>query len=274
MRDVIDHLSKWWEAGDAVALATVVQTFQSSPREAGASMIVGDDGRVYGSVSGGCVEGAVYALAEGVLSDARPILKRYGVSDDLALEAGLTCGGILDVFVERLDRQTFPELGEVFADVADGRPVAIATVIEHPDPGVVGRRLVIRPEGEPQGSLGAGRLGAAVMDDVRGLLAAGHSQTLTYGPLSERRGEGLRVFASIFCPPPRMLVFGAIDFAAAVANIAAFSDTASPCAMRVLSSRLRHDSRRRMKSSPSGRTSIWPPRTWPAELMIELCWPY
>ena len=152
-----------------------------------------------------------------------PRLQRYGVSDDDAFAVGLTCGGILDVYVEKVDQHTFPELGQVADDVEAGRPVAVVTVVEHPDPAWVGRRLVVRPdEGIVSGSLGSARADAAVSDDALGLLASGHNQTLTYGPDGERRGEGMRVFVWSFAPAPRMLVFGAIDFAAAVARMGNF----------------------------------------------------
>jgi len=229
MREVLSELMRWWEAGETVGVGTVVATFRSAPRPPGASMLVGPAGEAVGSVSGGCVEGAVYELGQSVVADGTPVLQRYGVSDDDAFAVGLTCGGILDVFVEKVNREAFPELGGIAADIAAGRPVAVATVVDHPDASRVGRRVVVRPldagdDGTPaaEGSLGSERTDAAVVDDVRGLLAAGHHQTLTYGPDGERRGEGMRVFVWAFAPPPRMLVFGAIDFAAAVARIGHF----------------------------------------------------
>ncbi|MBR7743219.1 XdhC family protein [Phycicoccus sp. BSK3Z-2] len=224
MRDVLDELMQWWRAGETVGVGTVVATFRSAPRPAGASMLLGPEGEAVGSVSGGCVEGAVYELSGQVVGDGTPVLQRYGVSDDDAFAVGLTCGGILDVFVEPVSQQTFPELGEVADDVAAGRPVAVATVIEHPDPAWLGRRLVVRPEDVDgtSGSLGSPRADGAVTDDARGLLASGRTETLTYGPDGERRGEGMRVFVSAFAPRPRMLVFGAIDFAAAVAHVGTF----------------------------------------------------
>src|SRR5690606_41970836 len=100
-----------------------------------------------------------------------------------------------------------------------------ATVIAHSDPGWVGRRLVLRPDHEDapvSGSLGSPRADAAVTDDARGLLAAGRTEVLTYGPDGQRRGEGMEVFVASYAPRPRMLVFGAIDFAAAVAQQAPF----------------------------------------------------
>ncbi|RYU13452.1 XdhC family protein [Nocardioides iriomotensis] len=227
MREVLPELLRWWRAGETVGVGTVVATFRSAPRPPGASMLVGPSGEAVGSVSGGCVEGAVYDLGQSVVTDGTPVLQRYGVSDDDAFAVGLTCGGILDVFVEKVNQQTFPELGGIAADIQAGRPVAVATIVEHPDPARVGRRVIVRPadvEGAApvEGSLGADRADDAVVDDVRGLLAAGHHQTLTYGPEGERRGEGMRVFVWAFAPPPRMLVFGAIDFAAAVARIGGF----------------------------------------------------
>ncbi len=161
-----------------------------------ASMLVGPAGEAVGSVSGGCVEGAVYELAQEVLASETPVLQPYGVSDEDAFAVGLTCGGILDVYVEKVDQQTFPELGRVAADIEAARPVAVATVVEHPDPARLGRRLVIWSEGEDggrHGTVGSRRADDAVTDDVRGLLASGHSETLTYGPDGARRGEGMRL---------------------------------------------------------------------------------
>jgi xanthine dehydrogenase accessory factor len=221
VREVIDDLMRWWDAGETVGVGTVVATFQSAPRPPGASMLVGPDGEAVGSVSGGCVEGAVYELGQSVVESGEPVLQRYGVSDDDAFAVGLTCGGILDVYVEKVNRETFPELGEIAADIEAGRPVALATVIEHPDPTWLGRRIVVRPDGA-LGKLDSARATDAVTDDALGVLEAGHSATLTYGPDGERRGEGMRVFVWAFAPAPRLLVFGAIDFAAAVARVGGF----------------------------------------------------
>ena len=225
MREVMDELLEWWRDGETVGVGTVVATWRSAPRPAGAAMLVGPDGTAVGSVSGGCVEGAVYELAQQVVVDGSPVLHRYGVSDGDAFAVGLTCGGVLDVFVESVSRTTFPELGDVAADLAAGRPVAVVSVVDHPDPALVGRRLVVRPEDAEapvQGGLGSQRADDAVTDDVRGLLAQGRSTLLTYGPDGQRRGEGMRVFCASYAPRPRMLVFGAIDFAAAVARVGSF----------------------------------------------------
>jgi xanthine dehydrogenase accessory factor len=222
MREVLSELLEWWREGKTVGVGTVVATFRSAPRPPGASMLVGPEDTAVGSVSGGCVEGAVFELGKEVAESGQPVLQRYGISDDDAFAVGLTCGGILDVYVEKVNRETYPELGDVAADIDAGRPVAVATVVEHPDEAVLGRRMIVRPDADTIGSLGSDRMNDAVHDDALGLLASGHSETLTYGPDGERRGEGMRVFVWAFAPKPRMLVFGAIDFAAAVARVGSF----------------------------------------------------
>lgn len=221
MREVLDDVLRWWREDKPVGLATVVGTWRSSPRQPGASMLLAGDESVVGSVSGGCVEGAVYELAKEVVGDGVPQLQRYGVSDDDAFAVGLTCGGILDVFVEKVDRQTFPELEAVAAAIEAGVPVAVATTTRHPDDRRVGQRLVLLPD-SVSGTLGSPRADAAAADDARGLLAGGRNATLRYGPDGERLGEGMEVFVASYAPKARMLVFGAIDFASATAAMGAF----------------------------------------------------
>ncbi|MGH3395167.1 MAG: XdhC family protein [Streptosporangiaceae bacterium] len=226
MRDILDMMSKWWAADESFGLATVVSTFSSAPREPGAAMAVSGAGEVVGSVSGGCVEGAVYELAGQVTASGQPVLQRYGISDDTAFAVGLTCGGIIDIFVQPVSKQTFRELGEIADAVAAGIPVAAATVIS--GPGQVGARRIIWADDEdgprePAGLLGSGaRLDQAVDDDARGMLAQGLTGVRRYGPDGERRRDELAVFVQSFTPPPQMLVFGAIDFAAAVARAGKF----------------------------------------------------
>jgi xanthine dehydrogenase accessory factor len=223
VRDILDTIVKWWAEDETFGLATVVSTFSSAPRDPGAALAVEDGGEVIGSVSGGCVEGAVYELATEVTGNGQPVLQRYGFSDDDAFAVGLTCGGILDIFVEQVSKATFPELGDIRQAVGRGEPVAVATVIS--GPGRVGARRVIWGDADraATGGLGAGeRLDHAVDDDVRGMLAQGLTGIRRYGEHGERLGDELAVFVNSFAPPPRMYVFGAIDFAAAVARIGKF----------------------------------------------------
>ena len=245
MRDILSRITKWWEAGESFGLATVTRTYRSAPRDPGAALAVSaaDGHEVVGSVSGGCVEGAVYELSLEVCQTGVPVAQTYGVSDDDAFAVGLTCGGIIDLFVERVEAASFPELGEISAAVERGEPVAVATLIA--GPGQLGARRVIwaASAGDTgagdtgagdtaagadgwhsgaSGTLGSARLDAAVDDDVRGMLAQGLTGVRRYGASGERLGDELSVFVNSFAPAPRMLVFGAIDFAAAVARVGKF----------------------------------------------------
>ncbi|MFE2940401.1 XdhC family protein [Streptomyces sp. NPDC059255] len=251
MRDIAGSIAAWQAAGVRFALATVVETWKSAPRGPGASMAVAEDGEVVGSVSGGCVEGAVYEVAREVLATGEAQLKTYGISDGDALEAGLTCGGIVDILVRPADATHFPGLPEVLERIAAGLPVAVASVLSvDPDaygdhgtprtPGapVPGGNLLVLPaeastedfaETAPdpcpspvRGTLGGARLDAAVTEQARGMLAQGHTGVVHIGRHGEQRMDDLTVFVQSFAPPPRMLVFGAIDFAGAVARMGKF----------------------------------------------------
>ncbi len=217
----LDQVLQWYAAGVPVTTATVVATWRSAPRQPGATMVRGPDGEVVGSVSGGCVEAAVYAVCEEVAEGGTPRLERYGVSDDDAGAVGLTCGGILDVFVQRVDPASCPDLNSLAQARRAGAPVALATLIDSPDRSRIGRQIVLQTETHC-GGFGSDRLDAALVDDARGLLALGQTAVLAYGPEGERRGSGTRIFVQSFVPRPRLIVFGAIDFAAAVAQVGDF----------------------------------------------------
>lgn len=103
MNDVADQVQEWLERGDRVALATVVAIRRSAPRPPGSKMAINDRGEVYGAVSGGCVEGAVVAVAQDVLAGGAPQLCSYGFTDDEAWDVGLPCGGEIDVWIERFE---------------------------------------------------------------------------------------------------------------------------------------------------------------------------
>src|ERR1700753_1339457 len=203
MRDILGRITKWWQAGEDFSLATVVSTYRSAPRDPGAALAVSgvDDHEVVGSVSGGCVEGAVYELGLDVAGTGTPVLETYGVSDDDAFAVGLTCGGVIDIFVERIGPTGFPDVGEIAAAVEHGEPVAVATVIS--GPGQVGGRRVIwagdstRTAAEngwhsgASGTLGSDRRDAAFDEDARGMLAQGLPGIRRYGAGGERLGDEL-----------------------------------------------------------------------------------
>ncbi|WP_326647807.1 XdhC family protein [Streptomyces sp. NBC_01750] len=219
MREILPALRRWYEAGTAFGLATVVAVSRSAPRGPGAAMAVGPNDEVVGSVSGGCVEGAVFELAKEVVETGRPRLQAFGYSEEDAFAVGLTCGGEITLLVRPVSAAVDPSFGEVAASVAEHRPVVVATVID--GPAQRGATLAVWPD-SVSGSLGSSGLDVAVTADARGELAQGATGRRHYGPHGERREDDVTVFLQSFAPPPRMLVFGAIDFAAAVARIGAF----------------------------------------------------
>lgn len=365
MRDLLPVLSGWYAAGAPFGLATVVAVSRSAPRDPGAAMAVGPGDEVVGSVSGGCVEGAVFELAREVLASGEARLETFGYSDEDAFAVGLTCGGEITVLIRLVTPEVDPAFGAVARSVAAGEPVTVATVIDGPGvrgaalavwaegvrggadavggsstsdavgapgtlggaetsgafgatgvigtsdaldapgspgdpgldtsdapgtpstldparapdasdasgapstpgtlgtpgtpgapvtlgtpgapiaPGTAGSPGMPSPPGTPGvlgtastpdasvapdvfdipgtlGTLGPPGLDVAVAADARGELALGATGLRHYGPRGERREDSVSVFLHSFAPPPRMLIFGAIDYAAAVARIGDF----------------------------------------------------
>jgi xanthine dehydrogenase accessory factor len=219
VRELLPDLRTWHADGGRFALATVVDTFNSAPRRPGAAMAVSGAGEVVGSVSGGCVEAAVYELGLEVIDSGRPVRQRYGVSDDDAFAVGLTCGGLIDVLVQPIDGVTFPEFAEVADTIDAGAPVAVATLATQGP--ALGRRLIVWPD-RVSGGFGDGLLDAAVVDDAVAMLEQGTTMLRHYSTRGRRHGDDVSVFVQTFAPPPRIVVFGAIDFAAAVARVGKF----------------------------------------------------
>ena len=215
-----DEIRRRLRDGEAVAAATVVRTWHSAPQPAGATMFVAETGAAFGSVSGGCVEAEVYAFAQQVLDDGIPVLQRFGVADDDAFAVGLTCGGTLEVFIRRLDRGPYPEFEETGAQCRD--LVAVATVISATNPVRVGSRLVIRAD-SVSGSLGSPGADAAVSRAVGASSPQQEdAEVMRYRPVGGTSGDELEVLISRYRRPPRMIIFGAVDFAAAMAEIGSF----------------------------------------------------
>lgn len=219
MRDVLASVRRWQAAGVPFALATVVDASDSAPLGPGAAVAVHPDGTVLGSVSGGCVEGAVVETCQQVLSGAKPGVVTYGYSDEEAFAVGLTCGGTIHIFVQLVAPDDGIDAAAIARAVAADEPVAVATVVAGPGP--IGASIIVTPD-DLRGSLGIEGLNVAVTADARGMLAQGISGQRRYGPAGERRQDEVAVFIEAFAPRPRMLVFGAIDFAAAVARMGRF----------------------------------------------------
>jgi xanthine dehydrogenase accessory factor len=216
MLDIAADLHRWCEQGRPFAVATVVAVGGSSPREPGAALAVDADGTAVGSVSGGCVEGAVYDLCQQVLESGKPVLERFGYSDDDAFAVGLTCGGVIDIFVQRVDPAADLTFVTGLAAAVAGEAAAVARVVQGPE-GLPGRGLLVRADGTYEGTLGDPELDRTAVGETRALLDAGRTATV-----SVRCGEPLTLLVEASVPPPRMLVFGAIDFAAALVRIGRF----------------------------------------------------
>ncbi|QEV21011.1 XdhC family protein [Streptomyces alboniger] len=224
MLDIADELNRWVEQGRDFAVATVVAVGGSAPRQPGAALAVDADGTAIGSVSGGCVEGAVYALCQQALEDGEPVLERFGYSDEDAFAVGLTCGGIIDILVSpvRADSASRPVLAAALAAASSGQAAAAARITSGPAD-LMGRALLVRPSGAYEGGLGGHpELDRTVAGEARALLDAGRTATVEIGEDGSRCGSPLVVLVESSVPPPRMIVFGAIDFASALVRIGKF----------------------------------------------------
>jgi xanthine dehydrogenase accessory factor len=187
MRDVLETLQGWAAEGTRVATATVVATERSAPRDPGTVLAVSERGEMAGSVTGGCVEPAVYEEAREVLAGGPPRLRTYGIADEEAFEIGLPCGGTVHIFVDELDSAL---VGPLAAAIDAEQPIALAVPVSGPDAGV---KQLVTPETGPV--------------EARAMLARGETGLV---------GE---LFVSSFTPRPQMYVFGAVDHAAAVARV-------------------------------------------------------
>jgi xanthine dehydrogenase accessory factor len=224
MLDIAEELHRWVEQGRDFAVATVVAVGGSAPRQPGAALAVDADGTAIGSVSGGCVEGAVYELCQQALADGKPVLERFGYSDDDAFAVGLTCGGIIDILVTPVrakdsDREIFTQ---ALATATRGEAAAVVRIASGP-PELLGRALLVRPDGSYEGGFGAHpELDRTAVDEARAFLDAGRTGTLEIGEQGSRCGAPLTLLIESSIPPPRMIVFGAIDFASALVRIGKF----------------------------------------------------
>lgn len=209
MREVVlDTIVDWVRRGDRVAVATVAATKKSAPQPVGTKMAINSRGEVLGGVSGGCVEGAVVEVAEGILAGDRPQLLHYGIADEDAWDVGLPCGGEITIWVEEYAgadaRSIFYERGRT----VDGR-AALATVVGGRD---LGAKLLVLADEEPAGTLGDARVDAAATELAREALWTGR------GGLHEL--DGMAVFIDVVAPPPKLIMVGAVEFAAQLSVIA------------------------------------------------------
>lgn len=224
MLDIAEELHRWVGQGRAFAVATVVAVGGSAPRQPGAALAVDSEGTAIGSVSGGCVEGAVYELCRQALEDGTTVRERFGYSDDDAFAVGLTCGGVIDIMVTpvRADDPARPVFAAALAAAAGGSAAAVARVTDGPAD-LLGRPLLVHPDGRYEGGLGGHpELDRTAAAEARAMLDAGRTGEVTIGADGSRCGRPLALLVESSVPPPRMIVFGAIDFAAALVRAGRF----------------------------------------------------
>ncbi|MEU0198294.1 MULTISPECIES: XdhC/CoxI family protein [unclassified Streptomyces] len=224
MLDIAEELNRWAGQGRDFAVATVVAVGGSAPRQPGAALAVDADGTAIGSVSGGCVEGAVYELCEQALRDGETVLERFGYSDDDAFAVGLTCGGVIDILVTpvRAADPVRPVVASALTAAARGEAAAVARIVSGPRD-LTGRALLVRPDGSWEGGFGGHpELDRTVAAEAGAFLDAGRTGTLEIGEQGSRCGAPLTVLVESSVPAPRMIVFGAIDFASALVRVGKF----------------------------------------------------
>ena len=207
----------WLRDGRRVVSATLVERIGSAPLDPGAQMLVDDRTNIEGSVTGGCVEGALVEEAQRILDGGEPRLVTYGVSDEEAADVGLMCGGTVRVFVHEQDDDAVGPLGAVAGARASEEPVALATMIEG---GSAGAKMAVLADGVVGSLRGTDLLDHSVARDARGQLDEGISRIRRYGAGGELMGSELVVYIQAFTSQPRMVIFGAIDFSAEMAKVA------------------------------------------------------
>lgn len=204
MREIAADVRRWRQEGKPVAVATVAQVYGSGLRPLGAKLACTSTGEISGSVSGGCIEGAVYEEAQEVLAGGPARLLEYGVADASAWEIGLACGGTIRVWLEALDTGTFDRLA---ACLDAGDLVAQSTVIA----GRIGlgRKVIVWPDERIEGSLGSPELDEQVTGFTTARLAAGETGRTAL----EVGGEPVEILTEVYAPPPRLIVVGAVHIA-------------------------------------------------------------
>jgi xanthine dehydrogenase accessory factor len=210
MRDILPDLDKWRaDNNNSIALATVIQTWGSSPRREGAKMALTPDGKITGSVSGGCVEGAVYEAGVDVLKSNRPQLLHFGVADETAWEVGLACGGSMDIFVKPIDTNLFESLHAVLEEEQSAVHV---TVVRGPEQ-LLGSEILVRDDGYVTGALANQFFDKQALDLAGETLAQGKSRRVMLN-------EEVEVFMEVILPPPTLIAVGGVHITIALMALA------------------------------------------------------
>jgi xanthine dehydrogenase accessory factor len=219
MQDILETIAQWEQAGERIALATVIKVEGSAPRSEGAKMAISGDGKIAGSVSGGCVESAVAQEAMTVLATGTPTIVRYGINRNMMWDVGLSCGGAIEVFIEPLllSGSKDPLLDWGFV-VGPNHPLAVCTIVRGPKD--VGQRIAVHADGSLTGSFRDPQVQTQACERAEELIAAGQSMTVSAGEFE--------IFVDVSLPEPQLIVVGAVHIAVSLcemASLAGFSVT-------------------------------------------------
>jgi len=216
MRDVIPEIDQWIENNEKIAIATVIHTWGSSPRGIGSKMALTPGGKITGSVSMGCVEGAVIEAGLEVLRTGLPQRLHFGVADELAWHVGLSCGGNIDIFVQPINTTIY---NSIRSTLETELPVAIATITNSP-PDLLGQEILIYEDGQVIGDI-KGSLRAQIVKASESPLKIGQAQLIN---LIHENLQTLEVFINVLLPSPQIVIIGGVHIAIALSKIAQILD--------------------------------------------------
>ena len=205
MQEVIQDINNWLGKDETVGLATVIQTWGSAPRKAGGKMAITPDGKISGSVSGGCVEGAVFEQAVEAISNQQGKLLQFGVADETAWEVGLACGGNIRVFVEMLDQDIYAAIGEI---IEQDRIGSMGTIVSSPNESLVGLKFVTDKEG-----VIVGKPHDEAAETALTTMKSGKSQLVELA-------DGSELFVEVYLPAPQLIMVGGVHIAVALTQMA------------------------------------------------------
>ncbi len=208
MREILADLDRWGEQQEEIALATLIRVRGAAPRRPGARLCLTRTGRMAGSVSGGCVENDVYERAVQVLDSGQPVVASYGISNELGIDVGLSCGGAIDVFIEPFAAD---EAWRAVRQAVEAQR-AVAFALGLAPANLAGRKLAVRNDGTVVGSIDP-RVDQEVTTAARRLLCQAGTRLLTLAP------EAM-VFVEAFPPPLRLFIVGATHTAMALCHMA------------------------------------------------------
>ena len=205
MQEVIQDINSWLADNETVGLATVIQTWGSAPRKAGGKMAITPGGKISGSVSGGCVEGAVFEQAVESINRQQGKLLHFGVADETAWEVGLACGGNIRVFVEMLDHEIYAAIHEI---IEQDRFGSMGTIVTSPDDSLVGTKFVTDKDG-----LIAGQSHSEAAEKALDVMKSGKSQMVELA-------DGSELFVEVYLPAPQLIMVGGVHIAVALTQMA------------------------------------------------------